>query len=391
MTCPQCDHLPPNQTQCPNCGESDNSTETDQDGLPVVGVVIDGFQLTSIIGQGGMARVYHAVDSDGGEHAIKFLFPNLLSLSGIQERFKREAAIQYTLRHPHIISASNVLYHPPLFGIVMKFTKGRSLEEILIEQGPLSIATALRILLQCLQGLSCAHNRQVVHRDIKPSNILIETNPDNTFHCFLMDFGIAKAVEDKLQLTATNSRFGTYDYMAPEQYRSTKHVDGRADLYSLGVTLFIMLTGHLPFERKSEVELMKAHMLDPIPALSHYSPSFPEELDQLIQWAMAKEPQDRFQTAEDFSHTITQILNQANPDWEIQPDINTYIQGPSMTTDAEALQYLSKTQISPTVTEPVIVPSTPKSTQTIFPLRYIIPTAILFLVCIYLLIIIILQ
>ncbi len=217
------------------------------DGTFVPGGVpsIPGYQLLQVLGRGGMGEVWLArQESLGRTVAVKLLPPKLAKDPEFVTRFEKEATALAALSHPHIVQIIDRGVAGEHYYFVMEYVEGRSLREVM---GQLSAAEALRVMLQVARAAQCAHEGGIVHRDLKPENILL----DGRGHAKVADFGLAgiRAPDERLQVTATSVAMGTLNYMAPEQRRDAKHVDGRADLFSLGVVLYELLTGQLPVGR----------------------------------------------------------------------------------------------------------------------------------------------
>ena len=251
------------------------------------------FTIEKELGRGGMAIVFLGRDAHLGRHvAIKLLPPELTFSgdSGVIERFKREARMAATLDHPHIIPVYQVSTGGKLFWYVMKFLKGEALDHILIREGQLAVDRALEIVSQVAEALDYAHQNGVVHRDIKPANVMIGAKGWVT----VTDFGIAKAL-DSSALTGSGAMIGTPYYMSPEQC-SGKPVTGASDQYSLAVMMYQMLGGHLPFTGESVVDIIRQHVMDPVPPLGVLRPQLPEALVAAVERGLAKSPTARFST-----------------------------------------------------------------------------------------------
>lgn len=248
---------------------------------------VPGYTLKRKLGQGGMAAVFLAVqESFGREVALKIMVPSLAKESGFAERFMREARTMAQLTHPHIIVVHDVgSTEDGLNYYAMALHTGGDLTQR-IRSGGVTVQEALRITRQMADALAYAHEQGIVHRDIKPDNVLFRERDDAAI---LTDFGIAKSVHNDLnQLTQAGSTVGTPKYMSPEQARGQR-VDGRSDLYSLGVVLYEMLTGLPPFYAEEAVTLAIKHCQDPIPRL----PGDLARLQPLIDRLLAKEPSQR--------------------------------------------------------------------------------------------------
>jgi len=254
------------------------------------------------LGSGGMATVYLAEDlKHHRQVAIKVLRPELAASLGV-ERFVREIEIAANLAHPHILAlfdsgeADGFLYY------VMPFIKGESLRDRLEREGKLSIPQAIRLTDQVASALSHAHELGLVHRDIKPENILLTGD-----QAIVADFGIARAVEvaGGERLTGTGIAVGTPAYMSPEQAMGVADVDARSDVYALGCVVYEMVSGRAPFEGATPQELLAKHAVDTAPSLRTSDPGIPLFLERAVERALAKRPEDRFQTASAFAEVLT--------------------------------------------------------------------------------------
>ena len=249
-------------------------------------------QLGDLLGQGGFAAVFRARDPFlERDVAIKVLDPSLAFDAALEEQFLHEARTIAAAEHPHIVPLYSANSTGGLLYLVMRLLPGHSLEDR-IAQGKLPPAEAVRIALQCAQALAAAHAVGVVHRDIKPANILLDANGNAT----VTDFGIAlvtsRPVRDLLGSTA-----GTPHYMSPEQSLG-EQVDGRSDVYALGVVLYEMLTGSRPFEGRNATEVIAKHISAPVPELSAREPATPLPLVRLVERMLAKDPAQRPTAAE---------------------------------------------------------------------------------------------
>ena len=228
--------------------------------------------------------------------AIKVLPPELSHDPKLIPRFQQEAKTAAKLDHPNIIPIYRVESEGGLDYFVMKYVTGRSLEQLL-DEGPISIDIARRVLREAALALGHAHKRKVVHRDVKPANIMLEED----VRVVLTDFGISKAAQGASQLTGTGTIIGTPHYMAPEQAKGLE-VDGRADQYSLGIVGHQILTGKQPFEGSAHSILYK-HVFEPPPPLN-LRPDLPQDLCAALERALSKEPEQRFATMEDFARAV---------------------------------------------------------------------------------------
>ncbi|MGH7657952.1 MAG: serine/threonine-protein kinase, partial [Gemmatimonadales bacterium] len=257
------------------------------------------YDILAELGRGGMAIVYLAHDFTlDRKVAIKVMFPSLLSEEGTAERFKREARTAASLTHPGIIPIHAVRHHGSLLFIVMQFVKGRALDSILTEKGPLPIPMVQTILHQVGTALDYAHRQGVVHRDIKPGNILL----DEEGRVVVTDFGIAKVVSSD-SLTRTGGVVGTPSYMSPEQCTAGT-VTGASDQYSLGTVAYEMLTGQLPLHGDNAMQTMYLRVTQDAPSISHLRPDCPPEIESAVLRMLARDPAERWP---DLSHALAAI------------------------------------------------------------------------------------
>lgn len=259
--------------------------------------LINRYSIEHEIGAGGMAIVYLAEDvKHHRKVAVKVLRPELASAVGA-DRFLREIEIAAGLNHPRILPVHDSGEADGLLYFVMPFVEGESLRDRMRREGMLAVEPALRITQAVSSALSYAHAHSIIHRDIKPENILlVEGEP------VLADFGIARLVSDATEiLTATGLVVGTPRYMSPEQSTSSKELDGRSDLYSLGCVLYEMLAGHAPFTGGSVASVMARHSMAPVPSIREVRGDIPESVEKVLTRVLAKQPADRFATADEFS------------------------------------------------------------------------------------------
>ncbi len=295
---------------CPNCGKEnpDNAEVCFSCGatLPKEGaetllgrVVFGSYELIEMVGEGGMAVVYKARHQLTGQLvAVKMLPPELAVYPEVRARFVDEARTLARLEHPNIVHLINFSEELGRLCLVMQYAEGETLEDVLDRSGRIVGAEAVRIVLQVLSALAHAHDQGVVHRDIKPSNIIVR--PDGTVK--VTDFGIAKITRDT-KLTQTGQTMGTVRYMSPEQVRG-ETVDGRSDIYSLGITLYEAVVGHTPFDGETHFAIMSQHLSnEPKPPLQ-MGARISSEFDAVILKALEKEPADRFATAEEMAKAL---------------------------------------------------------------------------------------
>lgn len=261
----------------------------------MINTVIENYKIVSVVGKGGMGTVYKAYDTKLERYvAIKILNSQISDNPAFIERFKKEAKHQAQLSHPNIVTVYGFIDFKGIHGIVMEYVEGDGLDKIIRDEGKLHILDCLYVLKNVLAGVGYAHSRGFVHRDIKPSNIII--SEDGTAK--IMDFGISKSIFDK-SLTQTGSKVGTVYYMSPEQVKGTE-LTHHTDIYSIGVTLYEMLTGYPPFYFDSEYEVMEGHLKKDPPSVLYVRPSVPKEIDQLVQLALKKNPSERYRSCEEF-------------------------------------------------------------------------------------------
>ena len=228
-------------------------------------------------------------------------------------RFLREAKIHARINHPNIVAFYHATQLDGQLVMTSELVEGTTLDRRL-ELGALPVAEALGYVSQVLSALGSAHALGLVHRDVTPSNIIL--TPDGMVK--LTGFGFAKATADP-QLTQPGTVIGRLDYISPEQIKGVRDLDGRTDIYSLGVVLYEAVTGSSPFPRKSQFEIMLAHVNEQPPAPSSVKPGLPAELDNIILTAMAKDPANRFQSADQFRQRLGVLLGIAQPAYESAP------------------------------------------------------------------------
>jgi eukaryotic-like serine/threonine-protein kinase len=266
----------------------------------LINTLFDGrYRILRKLGSGGMANVYLAEDEELGRRvAIKILNDRYANDELFIERFRREAKSAAALSHPNIVSIYDRGEAEGTYYIAMEVIEGRSLKELILTRGPLRIEQAVAYTLEMLEALRFAHRHGIIHRDIKPHNILIGERLKVT------DFGIARAGAS--QMTEAGSIMGTAQYLSPEQARGAP-VTASSDLYSVGIVLYEMLTGKVPFTGDSAIEIAMKHLNEVPKAPSKIRPEVSEELDQVVLRALAKAPEDRYQSAEDFAEDLHRV------------------------------------------------------------------------------------
>jgi hypothetical protein len=262
----------------------------------------DGYELRDLLGRGGFALVYAALERGlKRDVAVKVLRPELAAEPVMRQRFRREAEAVARLRHPHIVPIYSVGEDEGLVWYVMPLVGGPSLKVHLERVGRIPIADARRMLHEAAAALGVAHRAGIVHRDIKPDNVLLD-GPDA--RVLLSDFGIAKALSgDSQTLTQTGIVIGTPQYMSPEQASGEK-TDARSDVYSLGVVAYQMLTGELPFEGATVAALLVKQLVTDAPNVLRKRPDCPSDLAAAVTRCLAKDPGQRWLSAEDFQRAI---------------------------------------------------------------------------------------
>jgi serine/threonine-protein kinase len=268
----------------------------------LINMLFDGrYRIVRKLGSGGMADVYLAEDEELGRRiAIKILNDRHANDDSFVERFRREAKNAAGLSHPNIVSIYDRGEAEGTYYIAMEYLDGRSLKELVVARGPLPIEDAIAATRQVLAALRFAHRKGVVHRDIKPHNVMADADG----RLKVTDFGIARAGVS--QMTEAGSIIGTAQYLSPEQARGAP-VDQRSDLYSVGIVLYEMLTGTTPFTGESPVEIAMKHLSDPPRPPSVERPDVPPDLDMIVLRALAKNPDDRFQTAEEMDAELDRV------------------------------------------------------------------------------------
>jgi serine/threonine protein kinase len=320
--CPQCQTVSPSGHQyCPACGFPIGSLSSSTSDRFVGQTLAGGYRILDLISVGGMGRVYRAEQSVLGRTvAVKIIHPHLLADENATLRFLTEARAASKLNHPNSIAVYD-------FGrtedgqpyIVMEFLRGKDLARVIYEDGPLSTARIANVLTQVLAALAEAHELGIVHRDLKPENVFLEPLRRGGDFVKVLDFGLAKLRADArgpTNVTSPGIVCGTPDYMAPEQGRGDP-IDGRSDLYAVGVMLFQLLTGRLPFEADSPTRVVMMHLTVPVPDPRQISPgrNIPNSLVDVVYKALQKDCTQRYQDALEFADAIreAQALAESYP------------------------------------------------------------------------------
>jgi eukaryotic-like serine/threonine-protein kinase len=297
----------------------------------LIGTLFDGrYKVVRKLGAGGMANVYLAEDQELGRRvAIKILNDRHANDEQFVERFRREAKNAAALSHPNIVSIYDRGEAEGTYYIAMEFLEGRSLKELIVQRGPAPVTVSVEYARQILSALRFAHRHGIVHRDIKPHNVLV----DSEGRVKVTDFGIARAGVS--EMTEAGSIVGTAQYLSPEQARGTD-VDQRSDLYSLGIVLYELLTGTLPFTGDTPVEIAMKHLSTVPEAPSARRPEVPRDLDLIVTRALAKDPLDRYQSAEEMEADLERFLRGAAVSPETEESATQIMRAPTQPLAATA-------------------------------------------------------
>jgi serine/threonine-protein kinase len=269
-------------------------------------VLAGRYEIHEKIGDGGMAVVYSARDKLLSRLvAIKILRPDFVKDSNFVENFRRESRAAAGLNHPNIVSIFDVGRDGNIYYIVMELVRGRPLSDIIAERAPMPFIEVINIGSQVAAALAFAHRNNIIHRDVKPHNILI-TEDNFELHAKITDFGIARAVTDHTTITENNTVMGSVHYFSPEQGRG-KYVDEKSDIYSLGIVLYEMTTGRVPFDANEPVAVALMHMNEPIVPPSRLVNGVPPGLEQIILKATQKVQVNRFASVEDMKEALDNV------------------------------------------------------------------------------------
>lgn len=264
----------------------------------------DRYEIVKSIGEGGMANVYLAYDTILDRNvAIKVLRGDLASDEKFVRRFQREALSASNLSHPNIVEVYDVGEDDGQYYIVMEYIEGKHLKQLLKKRERLTVTEVIDIMLQICDGMSVAHDSYIIHRDIKPQNIMILENG----LIKITDFGIAMALNGT-QLTQTNSVMGSVHYLPPEQAEG-KGATIRSDVYSMGILMFELLTGNLPFKGDNAVEIALKHLKEPVPSVKTYLPNVAQSVENVIIRSTAKNPENRYADALEMYEDLKTVLD----------------------------------------------------------------------------------
>ena len=268
--------------------------------------ISDRYQIIKSIGEGGMANVYLAYDTILDRNvAVKVLRGDLANDEKFVRRFQREALSASSLSNPNIVEVYDVGEDNGEYYIVMEYVEGKHLKALLKKRGKLTVPEVIDIALQITNGLSVAHDSYIIHRDIKPQNILILENG----LIKITDFGIAVAM-NATQLTQTNSVMGSVHYLPPEQ-ASGKGATLQSDIYSIGILMYELLTGKLPFRGDNAVEIALKHLKEPMPSIRDELPDIPQSVENIILRATAKNPKNRYSDAREMHEDLKTCLDES--------------------------------------------------------------------------------
>lgn len=282
---------------------------------PLIGKVIgDKYIVRELIGSGAMGSIYKTEHKDLSRPvALKVLHRHLLTDESQVHRFHREAKAASRLHHPNAIGILDFgRTDEGLFYIAMEYLNGRDLSRIVSKEGAMATDKVIHIARQVLDALDEAHASNVVHRDLKPENIMVESLRSDPVFVKVLDFGIAKIRDTEGGddasgfKTATGMVFGTPEYMSPEQIRGDE-LDGRSDLYSLGIVMYQMLTAQMPFGGESVIEIATAHLVNPLPDMRPLRPDLPEQMVRVVEKLIEKKRDNRFQSAGETRNALIDV------------------------------------------------------------------------------------
>src|SRR5579863_203636 len=311
--CPQCgNECNDDHKFCPSCGFPIGKVAVDSDD-PLIGRTLPGgYVILELVGIGGMGRVYRAEQTNLGRTvAVKIIHPHLVGEENAAARFITEARAASRLNHPNSVAVIDFGRQDGQLYLVMEFLRGRDLARVAYEEGPLPFRRVVDVLRQVLAALSEAHHLEIIHRDLKPENIILEPTRTGGDFVKVVDFGLAKMRQEATapSITSPGIVCGTPEYMSPEQGRGDP-LDPRSDLYAVGVILYQLLTGRLPFEAESPTQVVLMHLSTPPPDPRKIAPDrmIGDPLVEVALRALAKEPRDRFANADAFAEALVAAL-----------------------------------------------------------------------------------
>lgn len=339
-----------------------------------IGREVLGYEIDGALGRGGMGSVWRAHHADlGTVRAIKVLDPVLARDESVVARFVQEARIQLELDHPNIARTENFSREP--LAIVSEYVEGRSLAAVIAaESGPITLERVLSLMDQIVAGVGHAHDKGIVHRDLKPSNVMVTV--DGTVK--LLDFGIAKVL-DGSQHTRTGATIGTPEYMSPEQIQGSKDIDERSDVYALGVILYQLLTGRVPFQLRpdcsNDFAVRRSHVDESPPDPRALNPALPQLAADVALRALSKAPAERFKSTRDMAEALTALRSLPVATLAAAPPIgalpSTVLATPPELAPARTeLTPASPAALAPTLSSPPVAPS-PVATPSVRLLKWL--------------------
>ncbi|MDH4220058.1 MAG: serine/threonine-protein kinase, partial [Candidatus Aminicenantes bacterium] len=330
MKCPKCLFENPDKTRfCGNCGNpfpdaieiSPSLTETFEpapEDLPIGSTFAGRYQIIEELGRGGMGRVYKVLDTEVQEKiALKILRPEIASNEQTIQRFRNELKLARKISHKYVCRMFDLSKEEDLYYITMEYVSGENLKSMIQMMGQLSVGKTIFIAKQVCEGLAEAHRLGVIHRDLKPSNIMI----DKEGNAHIMDFGIARSLKTE-DITQTEARIGTPKYMSPEQMAG-KELDRRSDIYSLGVILYEMVTGRVPYEGDTAAEIAVKQDTEFPTHPRKINPQIPQNLSSLILSCIQKDKDMRFKRVEDILDELSKIEQEIPTTDRIYPSKKT--------------------------------------------------------------------
>jgi serine/threonine protein kinase len=380
--------------KCPKCGTEypDNVTLCPADGLALettddilIGQTLAGkYRIDARLSEGGMGKVYRGTHILIGKTvAVKVLRPALAADEKIVARFSREARAASRISHPHALSVTD-------FGedeegrvfLVMEYLQGKTLKEIIREEGPLGLERVVEIIRQVGGALEAAHDQGVVHRDLKSENVML-LSTSGVDYTRVLDFGIAKIMEPEggydAELTAPNLVIGTPQYMSPEQCSQSTAIDSRSDIYSLGIILYEMLVGHVPFTGESSTAIMLKQMQEAAPSVFDERPDLPPAVGQVVSRALAKDPDKRYQRAEGLVEDLTIAASFASAPVPVTGGAFSESRGsgtPDVSADLPDEETLVRPRVEPIIERaPITVRTQPPTSTSFNPWKVLIGSA----------------
>jgi serine/threonine protein kinase len=328
----------------------------------LIGATLGSYRITGELGQGGMGTVFLAEHTlIARKVAIKLLDPHVAAQTDAVSRFFAEARAVNEIRHPNIVDVTDMGTHAGRPFIVMEYLGGMTLEQRLARQGRLSLVQTVHVARQMASALEAAHTRGMVHRDLKPANVMLLDHPDYPDFVKVLDFGIAKLVGQRRvgHQTEAGTILGTPAFMSPEQCLGDETLDHRSDIYSLGVMLFQMLSGRLPFEGEAIGRLFLAHVHEPPPKLTSVASEIPEVVSAIVERALAKKPDDRFASMRELRRELEISCGRPRSITPVLEVVPSTLRGPTpVAPTSTAGRVASNTPTSVPITTPSVTGST---------------------------------